>query len=496
VEYRIESIDLFVRETPPGRMAVAIGKQPAAGETPEVPEPTTNPIAHVRLMLSDRRGRRAFGCSGDRLSVRWLDKRPERTEAVKVRGLVELVCRARDVYLESPAFTSAFEKWLAAYEGVAQAGREMKEEDLSAAFASALMERALLDAVCRLEGKSIFEMVREDRLGFRPGQVHAELDSVRLHDALPERPLTRFHVRHTVGLVDPITAADLPEERRVNDGQPETLDEYVRRDGLRYFKVKIGGDPERDLERLARVWKVLPREPETAVTLDANEAYEDLAIFADFAGRLERGLTGLWQHVLYIEQPLPRALSLDPRAETWIRRVGERKPVIIDEAEGTLDAFPRALALGYAGTSHKNCKGFFKSLLNRALIVREAREGRRAFLSGEDLQNLPVVPLHQDFAALGVLGLPHCERNGHHYNFGLSMLPMPEKEQCVRHHPDLYVRRGEEWFLNVRNGMVRCASLQGPGFGVRFEPDWSSMTDMQRWVKVKYPAGCNEAMRR
>ena len=88
------------------------------GSPGEAPERTTNPIGHVRLMLSDRRGRRAFGCSGDRLSVRWLDKRPERTEAVKVRGLVALVCRARDVYLQDPAFSSPFEKWRAAFESI------------------------------------------------------------------------------------------------------------------------------------------------------------------------------------------------------------------------------------------------------------------------------------------------------------------------------------------------------------------------------------------
>jgi hypothetical protein len=75
LNYRIESIDPFVRETPPGRLAVAIGKQPDPGATPQAPERpmrTTDPISQIRLMLGDRRGRRAFGCPGDRMSVRRL----------------------------------------------------------------------------------------------------------------------------------------------------------------------------------------------------------------------------------------------------------------------------------------------------------------------------------------------------------------------------------------------------------------------------------------
>ena len=95
---------------------------------------------------------------------------------------------------------------------------------------------------------------------------------MRFADHLPKQPVTRFRIRHTVGLDDPLTGADLPAERRVNDGLPETLEEYVREDGLTAFKVKTSGQADRDLERLGRIWKVIPHGPETIVTLDANEA--------------------------------------------------------------------------------------------------------------------------------------------------------------------------------------------------------------------------------
>ena len=91
-------------------------------------------------------------------------------------------------------------------------------------------------------------------------------------------------------------------------------------------------------------------------------------------------------------------------------------------------------------------------------------------------------------ASVAMLGLRHCERNGHHYNYGLSMLSAKDKAQAVRHHPDLYTQRGDEWFLNIRDGAVNCASLQVPGFGIHDEPDWDSMTELGQWIASRYPA--------
>ncbi len=484
MSYRIEDIRLYVRETLPGRMLFTLGKH---GASDKPARPLTSPIGYVRLTLRGADGGKAFGCAADRLSVRWLDKRPGRSHGRKLHELVALIHHARDVYLSRSAFDSPFQVWQDGFNDVMAHGRSQGQEDLTCCLASAIVERAILDAVARLAGKPLFDMVREDRLGFRPTQVHPELKGLRLADHLPRRPLTRFRIRHTVGLADPLTAGDLPAGQRVNDGLPETLEEYVRQDGLTAFKVKISGDPGPDLDRLGRLWMVIPQKPETIITLDANEAYRELAPFVDFVATLRDQLPGLFERILYIEQPLERTLSLDPSSERWVRRVAGTKPLIIDEADGNLEAFKRAHAIGYAGTSCKNCKGFFKSLLNRALVAHYNAAGQKTFLTGEDLQNLPIVPLHQDFVALSMLGITHCERNGHHYNYGLSMVPEKEKACVAKHHRDLYVQRGSEWFLNIRDGMVACGSLQCPGFGVREEPDWASMTEMRRWVQGRYP---------
>lgn len=486
MSYRIESIELYLRENKPNRMAFSLGKTIG---TKEAFLRSTSPLAHVRLVLKNSAGETTFGCAADRLSVRWLDKRPGRSRNLKRRELVKLIETAREIVLKQPEFETPFAKWRSFHPQVMKAGRAQGQEDLTSSFASAIFERAIVDAVCRLEGKPVFDMLVNDRLGFRPAEVHPEVGKLNFPATLPFQPARRISIRHTVGGSDPLTADDLPDEKRINDGLPETLDEYIKADGVRYFKVKISGKPEADLERLNRIWQVILQSEQPVITLDANEAYSDLEKFAAFVDMLERDNYGLFQHIEYIEQPLPRGLTLDPKTAKTMQRIAEKKAVIIDEADGTLDAFQRAYAIGYQGTSHKNCKGVFKSLLNHALIVHYGLKGKEAFLSGEDLQNLPVVPLHQDFATCVILGLTHCERNGHHYNYGLSLLSEKDKANVVKHHPDMYTRRGKEWFLNVKEGSVSVASLQCPGFGVADEPDWGSMEGLRKWVDVRHPAG-------
>ena len=478
--FQIKNIEFFVRETKPARFPSALGK---AGQSGKKPEHVTSPLCHVRMVIKDSEGNESFGCSADRLSVRWLDKRPGRTKAGKLRSLVELIEFARDMYLATPRFESPFQKWLACHPLIMMAGQRRDEEDLTSTYVSSLLERAMIDGVCRLAGRPLFEMLRDDRLGFRPADVHPKLKGFKILSILRRRPNTRIGIRHTVGIFDPLTSDDWPREKRLNDGLPETVQDYIRQEGIRYFKVKISGDAAKDFDRLKRLWSILPYEREPVVTLDANEAFEDLEAFAQFVERLERDQLGLFQHIAFIEQPLPRRLTFDKKAERWIRRVGRLKPVIIDEADDTLTSFKRAKAMGYAGTSHKNCKGVFKSLMSKALISHLAHDSDDILVqSAEDLQNLPIVPLHQDFVSVGILDLQHCERNGHHYNFGLSMLSEKDRASVVKHHKDLYEKRDGEWFLKIRDGLVHCTSLHCPGFGVRDEPDWPSMEPLNKWL--------------
>lgn len=483
MSFSIKAIELYVRETKPGRMLFSLGKQEAATGARQG---LVNPLGHCRLILADSKGVETYGTSADRLSVRWLDKRPGRSLDQKRRELVRFLFAARELVMSVGEFNTPFEFWQRTHPEIMKLGRQSNQEDLTSSFVSAQYERAVLDAFCRANGQSLFDMAKAGRLGFSGAALHSELSGFNFEASLPERPRSRFWIRHTIGTSDPLTTEEILPDQRINDGLPESLADYIQRDGVRFFKIKVSGKPDEDLARLVAIWDVVVTAETPVISLDANEAFDNLKTFEKFLVRFSRELTGMFQHVAYIEQPLRRQLTLDSTTQKSIQRLAELKPLLIDEADGKVSAYKEALEIGYDGTSHKNCKGVFKSLGNYALMTKRSENGRQTFLSAEDLQNLPVVPLQQDFTSLGLLNIEHCERNGHHYNFGMSMLSPHDRKNALASHPDLYREENGEGFLNIVNGQVHCASLQCPGFGIADEPDWASMFPMQEWVQLRH----------
>jgi Enolase C-terminal domain-like len=444
------------------------------------------PLFTLAAEVEDGRGACATGYAADFLAYRWFDKRPEKSLSDNCADLLRAVATAQALYLEAgeEGLASPFELWRHTHPEIERRALGSGCNRLGAGFGSSMLERAVIDGVGRLTGRSYFELVRDDLLGIELGAITPALQGRPMRAFLPAQPLDRLHVRHTVGLLDPITAADL--EAPVADGLPETLEHYLERDGIRFLKIKIGGALAADLARLQAIAAVLERHDRRfAITLDGNEQYKALDDFLALVEAIKAApaLRRLWGQILFIEQPLDRELALEPGVEAALRDLGRNKPVIIDEADDRVSAFKEAARLGYRGVSHKNCKGIYKSLHNLALAAtHNARVGRaELFLSAEDLSNLPVVPLQADLASVALLGITHVERNGHHYFRGLGHLSAAEKTAALAAHPDLYERRAGEVLLRITEGMLACASLQVPGMGFAAPPDMAAMTPVEDW---------------
>src|SRR6185312_6337602 len=155
---------------------------------------------------------------------------------------------------------------------------------LIASYGTALLDRAVLDALCRLEGVSFYAAMRANLAGIAPHTIAPELAGFDFDRFLAGlSPAAAIDVRHTVGLVDPITRAD--QKERVGDGLPETLEEVISAYGNRYFKLKVGGEAKADIERLEKIAAVIDRQSEPYfVTLDGNEQYGDAESAAAFLG--------------------------------------------------------------------------------------------------------------------------------------------------------------------------------------------------------------------
>jgi hypothetical protein len=434
--------------------------------------------AYVSLRVELEGGGSAWGMAAEMLAPKWFDKDAARSDADNVEDLRQALRLARALYTEAGAARTPFGLFAETYASQLAEGKRRGLNALVAGYGPALLDRAVLDAVCRLRGLSFYDAVRANVPGIEPASLLPEFRGFDMDAFLAGlRATDEIHARHTVGLVDPITAADA--RTRVGDGLPETLDEVVDAYGHTYFKLKVGGDVAADLARLRAIAAVLDRRPEPYfVTLDGNVQYDSVEAVAALWDAMTRtpALRRLVDAVLFVEQPIvrSRALAAD------ITALAARRPVIIDESDADLDAFVQARARGYRGVSSKTCKGLYKSIINAARCARwNAEAGPPTFfMSAEDLTTQAGVAVQQDLALVSLLGLTHVERNGHHYVAGMAARPAVERRAFLAAHPDLYTAADGIPRIRIAAGRVAIGSLACPGFAVAAEPDWSSMREM------------------
>jgi hypothetical protein len=436
------------------------------------------PQAFVRARVVTPDGRSTVGYAAELMIPKWFDKDPSRSNTQNVDDLRASLAAAATAYVSDRINDTAFGHAARHYAALLSEGAAAGRNALTSCYGPALIDRAILDALCRLEGRTFVAAVRANLPGLdaRLAPDLARFDVGSFLASLPARDT--IAVRHTIGLADPLGGDDAAVAG--SQHLPVTLAQVIRRYGHRHFKVKLCGDVARDLSRLADVAAVLDRLPEYAVTLDGNEQFADLATVHEFraalAGHAE--LQRLAAAVLYLEQPLARAATFD-------RHVGEAArhgPLLIDEADGTLDAFPRGLRCGYAGVSSKSCKGLYKSLLNAARCSQwnaHAAEPR-AFMSGEDLTAQAGLAVQQDLALVGLLGLRHVERNGHHYVDGFAGQHASEDEATafLNAHGDLYTDDDGNVRLHIEQGRITFASLDTRGFASAAWPDFAVLAPL------------------
>ena len=435
----------------------------------------TQAIVRVRVALPD--GRSGEGVAAEALAAKWFEKSPEFTDEQNLDQLRAALDLAIGLY-QGHGFDTPFGLYAGTYREQQQRGAAKGLNPLAAAYGPALLDRAILDALGKLTDRSFASMIADNVSGIRSTELTPDIDGRRLDAFLGGLDAgCTIAVRHTVGLVDPLTGADRPAAERVNDGLPETLEEVVSHYRGRYYKLKVSGDVRADLDRLGRIAAVLDAGGrDYFTTFDGNEQYDDVEGVLELWRRIGEtpALARLARSVLFIEQPIKRAVALSRP----VHDLAKHRPVIIDESDGELDSFPRALALGYAGVSSKTCKGFYKSILN---AMRVASLGKGHILSAEDLTTWPGVSVQQDLALVSMLGCTHVERNAHHFIDGMGFAPEAEQRAFVAAHPDLYEKRdGYPARLKVTAGQLTVGSLDVAGFASGAAMDFASLQPMKQ----------------
>lgn len=405
-------------------------------------------FVHVEVEID---GRIARGATAELMVPKWFNKDPALSAVETVEQLGRSVEIARALYLDLRASDTAFGLHAAIIKKQIAACAAEGIPMLAAAFGPAEIDKAVLDALLRATGTDFFAGMRGNIAGL-DNRLTPDLANSDIAAFLASRtPVARVAVRHTVGMLD--SAASVAE---------------AAAGGIRYFKIKLCGDPHKDSARLNEVAGTLAGVDYRA-TADANEQYrsvDDLRRLCEAIGG-DTSVRALAERLLYIEQPFARE-------DTWrypLDELGTALPFIIDEADDAYDAFVRARALGYRGVSTKSCKGIYKSLLNGARAARWNKEGGHFFVSAEDLTCQPGLAVQQDTALVSFHGLTHAERNGHHYVNGFAETPAAEAEGFLAAHPDLYERADNAIRLRVTDGMLSTHSISVPGFACALDPD-------------------------
>lgn len=426
-------------------------------------------------------GETVTGVSADGLTPKWFTKDPSTDfESHDLPQMISVIEQAGRTAGSVGRCDSWFDWWFRTYFSLFTWNRAAGHAPLLLGFGFSLIERAVLDAFCRRTALPLHRLLHEnafeiDLTAVRPGLTHGHPTF-----ALPSTPSPSVIARHTVGLSDPLTAADVRDTDRPDDGLPLTLEENIQRYGLTHLKIKLSGDVEADGARLLQIAELCQRTagPAARFTLDGNENYHNID---DFRQQWQQLLQNsairsfVDQSLLFVEQPIHRDHALAESVRDELQAWHNAPPLVIDESDADFSSLPTALELGYRGTSHKNCKGIVKSLANAATIHQIGNKARRLILSAEDLGNVGPVALLQDLAVVALLGITHVERNGHHYFAGLSHLPSTLQQQIAEHHSDLYEQQQGMLSLRLQQGRINLHSVNEAPFGCRLLPDVAAL---------------------
>ena len=264
---------------------------------------------------------------------------------------------------------------------------------------------------------------------------------------VPSRPRRSTPVFHSVGASDPLEAPDV--RARIDDGLPNTLEEWIPRDGLIRFKIKLnGGNLDADFERVVRIDRVVGRAQaargvaDWKYSLDFNEGCPNVQYLLDFLQRVRRATPGGFERILYIEQPTARDLQKD--RSNVMHEAARLRPVVIDESLTDLESLRLAREMGYTGIALKACKG-----QSQAMLMAAAGQKLGMFLCVQDLTCPGASLVHSAGIAARVPGNAGIEANARQF------VPSANGAWEARF-PGLFT---------IHDGVMNTGQLTGQGLG-------------------------------
>lgn len=410
-----------------------------------------------RVVVETRLGKRGEGLGNILLSDLWgfpsqLVDHPQRDAAM--RRVAERFCQ---FMLENARYGHPMELYLEAkphlHEIAAAVDAELGLAEpmpiLGALVCASPVDAALSDAFGNANGISTYDGYGPDFMNYDLSQwCGPEFAGKYPGDYLHASFKPHLPIFHLVGGVDKLTRDEITDTDP-QDGVPVSLDQWIERDGLRCFKVKLrGNDNDWDVERTARVAEVIAQtydmlgiRDQFYLSTDSNEMNPNPESVVDYLHWLRERSAAAYNALLYLEQPTERDLTIH---RFDLSAVAALKPVVVDEGVTDVERMDLAIELGWSGVGLKTCKGHSSALL----YVAKAKE-KGLVLTFQDLTNPGLSLVHEAGFAARIDTLRGFEYNARQF------LPFEQPEVAARH----------KNLFTVVEGQVSTETLGATGLG-------------------------------
>jgi L-alanine-DL-glutamate epimerase-like enolase superfamily enzyme len=285
---------------------------------------------------------------------------------------------------------------------------------LCALVTASAFDAAVHDAFGKAHGLNCYHTYGPEFMKYDLGHyLGAEYKGEFPSQYVTQEPKRRMPVYHLVSAIDPIEESDIT--KRINDGLPETLPEWIRYNGLTHFKIKLNGDDRKwDADRVLHVDRVVTQTQrqrgatEWVYSLDFNEKCPNVQYLLDFLHEVKEKTPEGYERIQYVEQPTARDLKAHP--ENMMQEAAQLRPVVIDESLTDVEALLLSQKMGYTGAALKACKG-----QSHMMLIAPVAEKHKLFLCVQDL-TCPGASLIQSAAlAAHVPGVAAIEANARQF---------------------------------------------------------------------------------
>jgi L-alanine-DL-glutamate epimerase-like enolase superfamily enzyme len=307
-------------------------------------------------------------------------------------------------------------------------------------------DAALHDAFGKAHGLNCYHTYGSDFMNHDVGHFLGDaFKGESLDRYVSTAPKAKMPLYHLIGALDPLEEKDIA--KRINDGLPETLGEWIRADGLTHLKIKLNGDNlDWDVERVVGVDRVAAGAQQARgvskwfYSLDFNEKCPNVGYLLEFLHQVKSRRPDGFERIQYIEQPTARDLKAN--RQNVMHAASKIRPVVIDESLIDLESILIAREMGYTGAALKACKGQTQSLLMAA-----AAQKYGMFLCVQDLTCVGASLIHSAGLAAHVPGVAAIESNGRQYCPAAN-------EPWAKTHPGI---------MRITDGTMATETLTGPG---------------------------------